>query len=505
MLRNTSIKRKGLLVISLPVVMSVCFLGILHGICRSLDEAVAWTMHSQDVLRSIEAVSGGMVAMHGENLQLALLGSSETAVQLRERSVIVRDALDQLRSLTSDNPLRSRMASHYVDLAGRLLVELESTQAALRADNRAEGAARAAADDRKLQEVALVGDALRREERNVAVDRLYLTRQLGWERELTLIVGGLATSLLVLLVGWLLLRSMLRRMLVILANVHRLSEDREFLPPIPAADEIGQIDAATHDMIRALRAQRMDNDMFIYSVSHDLRSPLVNLQGFSKELARSASALRETLDAHAVPAELRTGVRRIVDEEMPEALHFIDLAVQRQARIIESLLSLSRAGRVEYHLGPVDMSSCAKHLVAAMRRSPRSRGVEFSISDLPPVEGDADALERLLDNLLNNAIKYLSPERPGRVEIGCRESSPEHVVLYVRDNGIGIAPENLERVFLPFSRFAGGEGEGVGLSLVRRVVDRHHGRVWVESQLGAGTTVVVSLPAAAMLSSAGST
>jgi len=249
-------------------------------------------------------------------------------------------------------------------------------------------------------------------------------------------------------------------------------------------------------MVRALRSQRTENEMFIYSVSHDLRSPLVNLQGFSKELARATQSLRETLRDEDLPESVARTVRHVIDEEMPESLHYIDLAVQRQARIIDSLLSLSRAGRVEYQWTDVDIESVIRPLAAVTNSGPNGQHVVIEVDQLPAVRGDRDALERLFDNLISNAVKYLSPDRPGKIQIGCREQTANRVVLFVRDNGIGIDQANHERVFLPFSRFGGGSGEGIGLSLVRRVVERHHGRVWIESEIGAGTTVLIAMPPA---------
>lgn len=501
MLRNVSIRRKGLLVLALPLVTATAVLAILYGIGRSLDRAMLWTLHSQDVLSKIEMVTSELNVIHGENLQLALLGTSETVFEIRERVDAVGEALQQLRAMVADNPRQAAAVAEFVPKAEQLLLDLAGTHAVLRGGKVGEGAALSAVNDRVLKNATQLADELRREERRIGLERLEEAGQISEQSRIALVAGGLSIVLLVVVLGWQLMRSMLWRLLVVQANVRRLASDEELQQPIPAQDEIGQIDLAVHDMVRALRAQRRDNEMFIYSVSHDLRSPLVNLQGFGKELARSAGELGELagkgLNGGDPSGEkVAARIRQIVKDDMPEALHYIDLAVQRQARIIDSLLSLSRAGRVEYRWTEVDLQDCLKKLADEARSRHGERRAEITVGEVPAVFGDRDALERLFDNLLSNAIKYLSPDRPGRIEIG-RESAPSDVVVvFVRDNGVGIAEENLERVFVPFARFSGGQGEGIGLSLVRRVVDRHHGKIWIESRLGVGTTVFVRLRAA---------
>ncbi|MEO6597004.1 MAG: HAMP domain-containing sensor histidine kinase, partial [Planctomycetota bacterium] len=417
---------------------------------------------------------------------------------IQDRATDIATAIQRLSVLGIGNPLRSGAVDQLAQNTTRLLTRLTETHVVLREGRKADGAASLAVNDRDLQAVSSLIGAMRRDERRLAVQRLKSAGQLSRQRRVVFVALSVTTTLFVVLLGWSLLRSTVRRLLVIQDNVQRFAGDLDLTPPIPASDEIGQIDKAVHEMVGTMRAQRRDNDMFIYSVSHDLRSPLVNLQGFSKELARSTQALREAVNTAGMAVDARQSIQRITTEEMPEALHYIDLAVQRQARIIESLLSLSRAGRVEYRRTRVDLDECVRALVSQIQHRDGMSHVEILVGKLPPVHGDRDALERLFDNLLVNAINYLSKERPGKVEIGCTEATASSVVVFVRDNGVGIAKEHIERVFMPFSRFAGGQGEGIGLSLVRRVVDRHHGSVWIESEPSLGTTVFVSLPADAV-------
>lgn len=495
MLRNLPIKKKGLIVVAVPTLLTFGLLVILNRIGSALDEATQWTVQSQVVLAEAEAAASGLVAIHAENLQLALLGASESSFEIDLRSQAVREGLAKLRDETRDNDRQADAVAQFAFGATALITDLALTHQALRQGKHADGAARAANDDRKLHQVLELAASIKISERHLALERLDRAGQLSQQRRLALVAGGITTLLFVWIVGWGLLRSMLWRLLAVRQNVLRLAEDRELEPPVAAVDEIGDIDLAVHEMVQALRAQRRDNDMFIYSVSHDLRSPLVNLQGFGAELSRSIAALHDLLLTGTPSAAQLVQVRHIIGQEMRESLHFIDLAVQRQSRIIDSLLSLSRVGRVEYRWQKVHIAPRVVDMINELKAQGALNGIEFVLGDLPPVHGDADALERVFDNLVRNAIKYLSPDRPGRIEVGGQLLGQDEVRYFVRDNGIGIRAEHLERVFLPFSRFAGGEGEGIGLSLVRRVVDRHRGRVWIESVFGEGSVVWLQLPA----------
>ena len=493
MLRNLPIKQKGLIIVSAPLLLLVVLLATLYSIGASLDAALARTVHSQEVLVRIESAAAELSAIHGENLQLALLGNSESSFQLGERRDVVMAAAHELQTMTIDNEHQSRIVAEFVPLADELLKDLQETFQALQAGGDSRGAARAANDDRKLARALALCDELKVRERELAVERLEQTNRLGRNHRWALVAGGSLTLLIACTIGGWAMASMVRRLLLVRENVRRLALDDELLPPTGGRDEIAQIDLAVHEMVRSLRAQRSDNEMFIYSVSHDLRSPLVNLQGFGKELAAAARELRRVADDDGVAGEPRTRITQVLDQDVDVALHFIDLAVQRQSLIIDSLLSLSRAGRVEYAWQDVQLGPIVHGIVAGLRNQESMADVEFVVGDLPVVYGDPSALERVFDNLIGNAVKYRSPARPLRIEIGAESSQNGMVRLFVRDNGIGIESQHLKRVFLPFSRFAGGEGEGIGLSLVRRVVDRHHGRAWIESQPDVGSTVFVEL------------
>lgn len=256
---------------------------------------------------------------------------------------------------------------------------------------------------------------------------------------------------------------------------------------------------------RQLAQQNEENEMFVYSVSHDLRSPLVNLQGFSKELEAACHDVRELLASDQIPPGIRQRASACLDDGMNEPIRFIQTAVTRLSAIIDALLRLSRAGRVEYHPASVDMNAVVTRVVNAMRSTIVLRKADVTVQNLPPVWADATAVEQVFANLVGNALNYLDPSRPGTIDVGLiqrpeakQDGQPEMVTFYVRDNGCGIPDAYRGKIFRAFQRLRPelAQGEGMGLAIVRRIVDRHGGRAWLESTADRGTTFFVTLPAA---------
>jgi len=239
-------------------------------------------------------------------------------------------------------------------------------------------------------------------------------------------------------------------------------------------------------------------ETFVYSVSHDLRSPLVNLEGFSEELALTVRDLRKMLGDDRTPVDVRQKAEAILEGGMMESVQFIRAAMGRLSRIIDALLRLSRAGRVEYHARFVNPTPIARRVVASMHRTVEERGAIVVVDELPPAWADPLAIEQVFANLIGNALVYLDPSRPGRIEVGVHEeeSGDEFVTYYVRDNGLGIPAAYLPRLFRAFQRLHAdrAQGEGMGLAIVRRVLERVGGRIRAESTPGEGSTFYFTLP-----------
>lgn len=245
---------------------------------------------------------------------------------------------------------------------------------------------------------------------------------------------------------------------------------------------------------------------FAHVVSHDLRAPLVNLQGFVSELEK-ALALVSSATEPLLP-QLRDGLRHQVltalHEDVPDAVGFIRSATHRMAQLTSALLRLARLGRAELSLEAIDMNRMVQDLLDTLNHQIEQRGCRVTVDELPTIVGDRTALELIFGNLLSNAVNYLSSSRPGKIHVWADCAHADHreqedepgFVFRVRDNGRGMPPEQIERAFEMFRRVGrqSVEGEGVGLTYVRAMVRRCGGRVWCESEHGRGSTFSVALP-----------
>jgi PAS domain S-box-containing protein len=254
-----------------------------------------------------------------------------------------------------------------------------------------------------------------------------------------------------------------------------------------------------------LAQKNEENEMFVYSVSHDLRSPLVNLEGFSDELRTSLQDLRRLLQDQEMPAAVRERAAAVVGGGMGESIDFIRTAVSRLSRIIDALLRLSRAGRVAYERQTLDVGLIVRRVVDALRGTAAAKQAEVVVGNLPPALGDQTAVEQVFANLVGNALNYFDPTRPGRVEISGRPGRPNSEggtdpagnTYFIKDNGLGISPAYLPKLFQAFQRLHPDRapGEGIGLAIVRRILERLGGKIWAESVPGEGTTFTFTLPA----------
>jgi PAS domain S-box-containing protein len=244
---------------------------------------------------------------------------------------------------------------------------------------------------------------------------------------------------------------------------------------------------------RELAQRNAENESFVYSVSHDLRSPLVNLQGFSHELRTGARALEQLLSDPEVPPRVQARARALLSGDLEESLGFIGNAVKHLSNIIDGLLRLSRIGRIEYESKSVDTNRVVAGILSAMHTTVAQSGATIEVKPLPTVRGDRNAIGQIFANVIGNALKSFDPGRPGVIEISATDEQPP--VFAIRDNGVGIPAEYRSKMFHVFQHVhtAKNRGEGMGLAIVRRIVERHGGRIWFESRPGEGTTFFFTL------------
>lgn len=248
-----------------------------------------------------------------------------------------------------------------------------------------------------------------------------------------------------------------------------------------------------------LRRANEEIQRFAYIVSHDLRSPLVNVMGFTSELeaaAKPLGALVERVEAEA-PGLMTADAKLAVTSDLPESLGFIRASTQKMDRLINAILKLSREGRRVLTPEAVDLGALFAGVASSLKHRADELGAVIDIApDLPLVVSDRVALEQIFSNLMENALKYLKPDRPGRIEVHAHRRG-ERVIVDVVDNGRGIDPKDHSRIFDLFRRSGVQDqpGEGIGLAHVRALGYRLGATITVDSVLDRGATFRVSLPA----------
>lgn len=257
-----------------------------------------------------------------------------------------------------------------------------------------------------------------------------------------------------------------------------------------------------HRIAGELAEKNKELEAIVYTVSHDLRSPLVNVQGFGKQLQRACDAITAAAakagEDGAVPV---AQLKQPTQVSIPQALRFINAGVAKMETLLAGLLRYSRLGRVALTVKPLNMNGMIAEILAAMKFQLDEAGAELRVDELPVCEADSVQTSQVFSNLIDNALKYRDPSRPLRIHI--RGSVREGQAVYaVADNGVGIAAEHQAKVFEIFHRLNPDttSGEGLGLTIAQRVLERQRGRIWVESEPGKGSTFYVCLPAIAAAS-----
>jgi PAS domain S-box-containing protein len=249
-------------------------------------------------------------------------------------------------------------------------------------------------------------------------------------------------------------------------------------------------------LYRAVAAKNQELQSIVFIASHDLRSPLVNVKGFAGELERTCEELTKVLEHKAITEPLKEKIEPLLKEDIPESLSFIKAGADKMELLISGLLRLSRIGTAALEVDKLNMGRMVKDILKTVRFDIQKRNAKVDVGNMPHCFGDASQVNQVFSNLIDNALKYMHPKREAIIQISGR-SKDGHSIYCVQDNGIGISVEHMDKVFEIFHRLNPNEtdGEGLGLTIVKRILDRQDGRIWVESERGKGSRFYVSLPA----------
>ncbi len=245
-------------------------------------------------------------------------------------------------------------------------------------------------------------------------------------------------------------------------------------------EEIGKLNAELENRVlertEQLNVTNKELEAFSYSVSHDLRAPLRHVNGFIQLLEKHAAAK--------------------LDEKGNRYIKVISEAAQKMGVLIDELLAFSRMGKQEMSTTTIELGKIVKEAIKTQIEMSGKDNITWVINDLPKVNVDSAMLRVVLNNLISNAVKYSSTRSTPVIEIGSETTSTEEII-FIRDNGVGFDMQYADKLFGVFQRLHRTdefEGIGIGLATVRRIINRHKGRVWAEGKLNNGATFYFSLP-----------
>jgi signal transduction histidine kinase len=268
-------------------------------------------------------------------------------------------------------------------------------------------------------------------------------------------------------------------------RTHQLSKARD------------ELEKRVADRTSDLTALNEELKTFAYIVSHDLRAPLINIRGFTSELKMAVGVIARSLEKNPNLLDDAEGkeIAGLLKEDVPEALRFIDSSAKAMDNLINAILKLSRLEQKNFKREKMNTGAVVESVLKSLLFQIEANGTMVCVGSLPDIEADGVSMEQVFANTITNAVKYLDPTRPGKIEISGQERQDD-VLFTIMDNGRGIAEDDMGKVFQIFRR-AGKQdvpGEGMGLAYVQTIIRRHGGHIWLESEPGVGATFFFTIP-----------
>lgn len=257
-----------------------------------------------------------------------------------------------------------------------------------------------------------------------------------------------------------------------------------------------KIEKEKEDLVKSLRFKNEELESLLYISSHDLRSPLVNVQGFSNEIKTAFEDIKDLLKKENVYEKLKSKIEPIFKNDLYISLEYIQTSVVKMDQLLNGLLKISRLSRSAMEKKELDMNMIVKNILKSFQFKIQEKRIKIELKNLHSCFGDEIQIDQLFTNLIDNSIKYLAPKRKGEIFIYSKKNKDE-LTYYIEDNGIGIIKEEQGRIFDIFKRVYTDKkipGEGLGLTIVKKITERHNGRIRIKSSEGKGSKFCISFP-----------
>ncbi len=250
----------------------------------------------------------------------------------------------------------------------------------------------------------------------------------------------------------------------------------------------------TKSLNKQLRNKNDELQQIIYGISHDLRSPLINITGFSDELKDLSDTLKEELKAK--PDEIdKKNIDKILHEDFGSSIEFIQMGTKKIDELLNGLLKLARLGYFKPTIEKQDMNNLLNSVLSSFSYLSKENKIDIVVEKLPDCLADKNTISQLFSNLVGNAIKYSDSERESFIKISGHHENDNSVYI-IEDNGIGMGEKDLSKIFDIFyrARKSKKDGYGLGLAIVKRIIELHKGEIRVESEIGKGSKFYISIP-----------
>jgi signal transduction histidine kinase len=476
------------------VVLTVISAGSVHLVNQAREDARR-VVHTVEVENQISLTQ--LQLRRAESAQRGFLSTllPDFQTDFEEAASKLSPAMVRLGQLTSDNPVQKRLIDEMLPLTNQRIEEFRKTMELARTQRRNDAAKiiREGVGRDAMKHLDDLAGQMRAEE-----DRLFVLRTTNADRSQSLAASmtWIGSGFVVLLGG------------ISIFLVRRSARGRDEAEALLRDNNIN-LETTVDERTADLREANNEIQRFAYIVSHDLRSPLVNIMGFTSELEELRGdifrriALLGRGGASASPAPVDAGETepllvaedRQLSQDFSEALSFIKSSIAKMDRLITAILNLTREGRREFEPVRIDTRELIEGIVSTVAHQAAEAEARIRIEPMPHIVSDRLALEQIFSNLIDNALKYLKPGVPGDISVRGR-SKLGFAIFEIADNGRGIDPKDHQRIFDLFRR-AGTQdkpGQGIGLAHVRALVRRLGGTMSVASELNNGSIFTITLP-----------